>query len=178
MGLAYRARRARRRDVRVDRAAVAPSHTREYVLRRRHLLCTHRCDSRTISPCMDADPLRDVRRRGDGGGVCQRLSAQPSLAIERVGLQRSAASYYGASMSPLHLLLGCAECGRVAGIPPLSRDDRAAAYSLCGQTLSRGHTSHFGERALQISRPNSTNRWQKSLLSSGGRMARSCISTL
>ena len=29
-----------------------------------------------------------------------------------------------------------------------------------------------------VSRPNSTNRWQKLLLSSGGRTLRSCISTL
>ena len=51
-------------------------------------------------------------------------------------------------------------------------------FPLFLQTSLSGHSPHLGERAEQISRPNSTKRWQKSLLSSGGRMFRSCISTL
>lgn len=157
MVIAYRARRARRRDVRVDRAALASAHAREYVLRRRHLFCAHRCDPRAVSPCGAADSLRDLCRRSDGGRIRQRLSAQSSLGAECLGLQRSAAPHHGASVSPLHSLLGISQRGGVADIPLLSPMAHAAAYSLCGQTLSRGHASHFGERALQISRPNSTS---------------------
>ena len=40
-----------------------------------------------------------------------------------------------------------------------------------------GHSPQLGFLAVQQSRPKSTIRWQKSLLSSGGRMARSCFST-
>ena len=45
------------------------------------------------------------------------------------------------------------------------------------QKGERGHSPHFGFLAVQISLPNKTIRWQKSELSSGGKIFRSCFST-
>ena len=41
----------------------------------------------------------------------------------------------------------------------------------------QGQPSHLGERAVQVSRPKSTIRWQKLLDSLGGIRSRSCRST-
>ena len=42
------------------------------------------------------------------------------------------------------------------------------------QSFARGHPSHLGDRAVQVSRPKSTIRWQKLLDSLGGMDWRSC----
>lgn len=178
MLVARRARRHRRRYVCGDRTVVASPFARQYVLRRRPVLCSYRGHPHAFSPYSAAVTLCTVCLRRDGGGIRQRLSSQSPLETQCLGLQRSAAQHQGASVSPLHLLLGLAQCGGVAALSRYPSWTGATAQSLRRQTSLRGHASQRGARALQMSRPNSTSRWQKSLLSCGGKIVRSCISTL
>lgn len=73
-----------------------------------------------------------------------------------VGLQPYAVSAAGADMSAVFAVLVSAQCTGMAVVPPPVLS--AETHYRLGQNSCMGHCSHRGERAEQMSRPNSTKR--------------------